>query len=417
MTDIAITQTSDEPGARNLKVEVSVERVEAAERKAAKSLAKRAKLPGFRAGKAPIGVILKKYRDAIRESVLRELLQESWKTAIDQEGLEPIDEPLVKDLKFEAGEPITFNMTVAVKPDLALDRLTGFTLSRRLPKVTDDLVDAQIDDLRRKRAPWVPVADRQPTQGELVSMAITPLDDGTAGESRQYQIVVGEGQALPDVEEKLMQMKPGESEETTVRFPDDYPDETKRGETRSVRLELGEVKRQDLPELDGDFAREVGDFESFTALRDAVRSDLEAEARREADADVRSKLMGEIIAANNVDAPKSMVRRALGALAKAYQVPDDQLEKFATEFGPIAERQVKRDLVIEFVAERENLKATEKDVDRHIEKIAELRKAEPSQIYASLQKANRLGELERGLTEDKVFEYLLNQSTTVDETD
>jgi trigger factor len=235
------------------------------------------------------------------------------------------------------------------------------------------------------------------------------------GETRQYQIQLGTGQAIPDLEEKIMTLEPGGTLEASVKFPDDFPDEANRGQTRRVRIELHEVKRQDLPDLTDDFARELGDFDSIADLRRAVREDMESEARREAEAEVRGQLMEQLIAANNVTAPKPMVQRALSAFAQLYEVPDDQLDTFAAEFGPIAERQVQRDLVIDHVAEQENLRATEEDVDRRVEEIAKKRNAEPAQVYASLQKAGRLKELERNLTEEKVFSYLLEQSTIKDE--
>ncbi len=415
MGEIVITKAGEEPGVEHLKVEVPVEKVDAAQRKAASYYAKRVKLPGFRKGKVPQSVIYKKFRDAIRESVIRELIQDSWQQAVEQEGLKPIADPQVKDLKFEDNAPVTFELLVAVKPELALDRIGGFKLTRRIPKVTDSMVEMQLNDLRRQRAPWVPTEGAKPQRGQLVSITVTPLEQGEPQEAKQYQIVLGEGQALPDVEDRVMQMVPGETLDTTVRFPDDFPDETKQGQLRSVRLELHEVKRQDLPELTDDFARELGDFESVAALRDVVRTDLESEARREADSYVRRQLIEEIIAANNVDAPRPLVQRVISAFASTYEVTDDQYEKFASDFAPVAEQQVKRDLVIEHVAEHADLKATEEEVDERIAAIAKQRNTEPAKVYSSLQKAKRLGELERGITEEKVFAHLMAQSNITDE--
>jgi trigger factor len=416
MPGIVVTRSSEEPGVKNLKVEVPVELVDTAEKKAASYYAKRVKLPGFRKGKVPLPVIRKKFSDAIRENVIRELVEESWKTALDQEDLQPIADPQIRDLKFEAGVPITFEMSVAVKPELELGRIGGFKIKRKIPKVTDAMVESQLEDLRRQRAPWVPVEGARPTPGQLVSVTITPLEQGEASEGKQYQIVLGEGQALPDIEERIMQMLPNEAVDAAVRFPDDFPDEAKRGHERSVRIELHEVKRQDLPEISDEFAREVGDFDSAQALTAAVREDLEADARREGDAEARRQLLEEIEAANSVEAPRPLVQRVMSAFAEAYKVPDERLEKFAAEFSPVAERQVKRDLIIDHVAEKESLKATEEDVDFRIEEIAKRQNTDPSKVYSSLQKAKRLNELERSITEEKVFNYLMEQSTIVDET-
>lgn len=412
-TGIQITPLRNEPGAASLKVEVDVARVRQAEAKATSQYAKRAKLPGFRPGKVPLAVIRKQFRDAIRETVLRELIGDSWKAAVDQESLKPIADPRVRDVKFEEGAPITFELLVEVKPELKLTRLGGFPLTRRVTPVSDEMVDRQIEELRRQKAPWVPVEGRKAEPGEMVAVSIAARE-GAAGdraEAKQYQIVLGQGQAIPDVEERVMGLVPGETIDTTVRYPDDVDDETKRGQTREVRITLHEIKQQALPPLDDGFARELGDFDSLADLRAKVREDMEREAAHEADAEVRRQLIDQIIEANAVQAPPQMVQRVLRAFAQAYDVPDDQLERFAQEFGPVAERQVKRDLVIDHVAEREQLTATEDDLDRRVEEIAQRRGAAPGQVYTSLQKAGRLRELERNLTEEKVFSHLLAQSS------
>jgi trigger factor len=416
MPEIVITKGAEEPGVKTLNVEVPVERVATAETKAASYYAKRVKLPGFRKGKIPLAVIRKKFPDAIRENVIRDLVEESWKAALDQEQLQPIAEPQIKDLKMEPGAPITFQLAVAVKPELELSRTGGFNLTRKIAAVTDAMVEMQLDSMRRQRAPWAPVKDETPVPGDLVSITITPLEDGETEEGKQYQVVLGEGQALPDIEEQVVRMRPGDTADASVRLPDDFPDESKRGAERRIRVELHEVKRQLVPELNDDFAREVGDFESVDALRAAVRDDLEAEAHREGDMGVRQQLIEEIQAANGVTAPRPMVQRVMSAFAEAYQVPDDKLEEFASEFAPVAERQVKRDLIIDHVAEKEGLKATEEDIDARIAEIAKQNGTEPAKVYASLQKSKRLNELERSITDDKVFKYLMEQSTIAETT-
>lgn len=413
-SDIQITRSGQEPGAASFKIEVPPERVEAAEHKAAKAFAKRARLPGFRKGKAPLAVIKKRYHEAIREQVLHEVIGESWKATIAQEDLKPIADPRVHDVKFERGAPLTFQFHVELKPELTLERLGGFTVVRAVPSVTDEMVEAQLDDLRRQRSTWVPIEDRSPKPGELVRGSVATIESGTPGESKDFQITLGEGQAIPDIEEKLMTLAPGDTVDTTVRFPDDFPEETKRGRSRDVRIVLHEAKFQDLPALDDGFAREVGDFETLIDLRKTVREDLELEARREADGGVRRQLLEQIVAANNVPAPRPLVERFLQAYDKAYDVPADRGEAFRTEFRPIAEAQVRRDLIMEQIATQEDLHATEEELDEHIAEIAKRRSEQPGEIYTRLQKANRLREIEHGITENKVFDFLLQQSTVTE---
>src|SRR5205807_1140946 len=198
--------------------------------------------------------------------------------------------------------------------------------------------------LREQRAPWTPVAGEKPKPKDLVHITIAQMENGEAKDPQPYQLVLGEGRAIPDVEERIMSLLPGETVDATVRFPADFAEEAKRGQTRDVRITLHEVKHQQLPELTDDFAREVGDFESLAALTEGVRTDLEQDATREADARMRGELIEQLVAANRVTAPRPLVERALLAYAQAYSIPEERWEQFAAEFRPVAEAQVRRDL-------------------------------------------------------------------------
>ena len=411
MADIQITKTHAEPGETSLAVTVPPESVRAAEERATRVYQQRARLPGFRQGKAPAAVVRKKFAEDIRQQALQELVQESWRAAVEQEKLKPIADPHIHNLKWEEGAPVTFELHVEVKPELKLERLGNFRLRRTVPAVTEAQVDAQLNELREQKAPWTPIAAEKPKPKDLVHVTIATREGTEIKDPQPYQLVLGEGRAIPEVEEKIMGLVPGETVDAIVRFPDDFAEEAKRGQTRDVRITLHEVKRQQLAELDDAFAREVGDFESVAALRQAVTEDLRKEAEREADAKVRAELIEQIVAANSVTAPRPLVERALYMYAQAYGVPEERWPKFAEEFRPVAEAQVRRDLVLDHVMDAQQLRATEAELDQRIQELAERRGMPPAQLYASLEKAKRLRDVERSITEEKVFAYLLSQST------
>lgn len=408
---ISITKTSAEPGSTLLAVSVPVENVRSAEDRATAEYQSRAKLPGFRKGKAPAAVVRKRFADDIRQQALEAVVRESWERAMEQEALKPIAEPHIHNLKWEPGAPVTFELHVETRPELKLERLANFRLTRKVTPVTDAQVETQINEMREQKAPWAPVTDEKPKPKDLVQVTIAQREGDEVKEPVPYQLVLGEGRAIPEVEERIMTLQPGETVDATVRFPDDFPEEAKRGQTRDIRIALQEVKRQQLPELTDAFAREVGDFESLDALRKAVRQDLEVDAGREADSRVRSDLIEQIVASNSVAAPRPLVERALLAFAQAYGVPEDKFEQFATEFHTIAEAQVRRDLVLDYVVENEKLATTEAELDARIQELAAKRSVPAAQLYASLEKNKRLRDLERGMTEEKVFKFLLSQST------
>jgi trigger factor len=411
MSQITVEKTAEDSASKSLRVTVPVDRVREAEERALKYYAKRARLPGFRPGKAPDTVVRKRFGDAIRQSVLEEVIRESWETAKTSESLKPITDPSIRNLKFEDGSPIEFELHVEVRPELKLERVGNFKLERRVAPVADSAVEEQLARMQEQKAAWIPVEGAKPSPGQMVRVEVATIENGAAGPAQPHDLVLGQNQTIPEVEERIMALLPGETTDTEVRFPDDHPDEARRGQTRRLRIALHEVKRQELPPLDDALAREIGDFESLEALRAAIRQDLEREAAREADAEVRRSLLGQIVEANRVEAPHSLVHRLLHGYAEMYKVQEDQLPAFEQQFHQIAETQVKRDLVLDALIEAHGLRATEAELDARINSMAGARDIPPGQLYASLQKGNRLGELERAITEEKVFDFLLTQST------
>jgi trigger factor len=408
--ELEITTKKSDGVARHLEVRVPAATVADAEDKAARRYASKLRLPGFRPGKAPAAMIRKRFGPAIREEALNSLLNEAYKEVLEREKIQPAGQPRVEHVHFDEGQPLTFELHVEVRPEIVLARTTGFRVQRNRRPVSDEQVRDQIEHLRDQRATWTPVEEK-PMPGDLVTVQLATADEsGTIPEGKQYQIVLGGGQAIPGIEEVIMEATPGQTVERPVKWPDDFPDEAQRGKTKAVRITLVDVKRKQLPDLDDGFAREVGDFDSLEGLQKTVREDLERHADRDADAEVRQKLVDDIISANPFDVPKSWVDQMVEAYIEAYQVPEDERDRFRGEFRAVAERQVRRDLVIETIADTQSLRASESDIDARVAEVAERRSADPGQVYASLQKAGRIRELERSITEDKVFGWLMEQN-------
>jgi trigger factor len=407
---IEFTPRASEGVERHIQVSVPVEAVKDAEEKAARRYASTVRLPGFRPGKAPATVVRKKFGDAIRQEALETLVREAYQEFVEKESIKVAAQPHVHDLKFEEGKPLTFELHLELRPNIELARTNGFRIERPAVIVTDEQLNQQLEQIRDEKATWTPV-DEKPLPGDMVNVQIATSASGEQDpEGKSYPIVLGAGQAIPGIEELIMTAAPGETVERPVKWPDDFPDESQRGQTKTVRITLNEVKRKSAAPLDDAFAREVGDFESLDALRQAVRTDMERHAGHEVEAGVRQQLIDQIIAANAFDVPKSWVQQFVENYAEAYQVPPDQREQFAGEFRSMAERQIRRDLVIETIAEKEGLTATEKDLDDRIAEQAEKRGVNPGQIYAQMEKSGRLKEMERSITEDKVFKWLMDRN-------
>lgn len=409
--DIIITPTEASGITRRLQVSVPVEIVAEYEEKAARKYARQARVPGFRPGKAPAAMVRKRFADAIRQEAIDVIVNDAFREAVEREKLDLAAQPHLHDLKADPGQPLEFELHCEVRPELQLERLSGFVITRHEAEVTAELIDEQIEKLREQKGDWVP-AEGKPAPGDMVTVLLATADDsGELPEGREYRIVLGSGQAIAGIEEVIMEANEGETIERNVRWPDDFPDESQRGVSKMVRVTLTEVKHKSMPSLDDSFAREVGDFDTLDALREAVRTDMKEHASREADSDVRNQLIENIIAANPFEVPRAWVFQMVNGYAQMYGVPDEEKERFATEFQTVAERQVRRDFLLETIASRESLTATEADVDERVEKIAEARNESPSQIYSQLQKSGRLQELEREITEERVFTWLLEKNT------
>jgi trigger factor len=404
------TKQSDGVG-RTLHVSVAVEEVAAAENAAARKVASQANLPGFRPGKAPAAVIRKKFADAIRNEALENLIQAAYSEIVEREQIKLAGQPHVNAVDFTEGKPLTFDLHLEVLPEITLARLAGFRIAKPAVTVSDDDVTEQLNHLRDQQATWTPV-DGKPMPGDIVKVMLS-MTDSKSGETteHEYNVTIGTNQAIPAVEELIMDTALGQTTERPVRWPDDFPDEAQRGVTKTVRAKVLEIKHKQRPDLDDSFAREVGDFENMDDLRNAVKNDLQTHGARGAEAQARQKLLDAIIEANPFDVPRAWVAQLVRGFAEEYRVPEPDLDKFAAEVWPEAERQVRRQLIVDRIARQESLVATEADVDTRIDEVAAKRNATPASVYASLQKGGRMQELERSITEDKVFAWLLERNT------
>ena len=228
--NIEITPKKTDGLERLIEVRVPVETVRDAEDQAARRYASNVRLPGFRPGKAPPAMVKKRFKDAIRQQVIETLVQEAFKEVMDREQLKVASQPHVHDLKFEEGQPLSFELHVEIRPEIELARTQGFRVTRSQNGVTDESVREQIEQLREQKAAWTPVEDK-PAPGDMVRVRLATADaSGEFPEAREYPLVLGSGQAIPGVEELIMKLKPGETPSARCAGPRTFP--TKRSAAR-----------------------------------------------------------------------------------------------------------------------------------------------------------------------------------------
>lgn len=396
---------------RRLTITVPASRVDRERDEVTQTLAKRLNLPGFRKGKVPAQVVQRRFGQAIDQELVERVVGEAYKEALEQEKLQPITQGAVERIDYEPGKDLVFLVGLEVRPEVELSTIGGFTLQPPEAEVGEADVDRVVDQLREQHAVWEPIEDATPSAGDMVAVEITPLVEGEPEEARPYRFTLGEGQAVEDVEDAIKTLRPGAEGEFTIHTA---PTEegAEAGPEQRVRIALNEAKRAVLPEADDEFAKAAGDFEGVAELRSRIREDLEREASQESRRALRQQLLDRIVEANPFEIPESMTDSYLErAVPSGQGMSDEQVMQVREQLRPAGERQVKRMMVLERVAETESLHATQDEVDQRVEEMAERWGRSPGDVWAQLQKSGRLQQLEEEITEDKVFDYLLSQST------
>ena len=413
---LGVTVTEGERCHRTVEVVVPVEFVAAEQGAVIRKYAGRVKLKGFRKGKAPRGVILQHYGRDIQEESVDRAIQKACRQALDSRGLQPVSEVQVDDLRFgDEDGALSFKASFEVRPEVAIGRLGGFQLQRSPMTVPDGAVDEILQRLRKERAAWRTAENGSPESGDSVTVRLTQLDgapDPDSGDgARQYDLVLGEDQALPDIEDAIRTLTTGAEGEFDIAFPDDHPDEDRRSTHHRLKIELVSRRVPELPELDDAFAGSVGDFDDLETLRARIGEDLEKDARSRSEADFRERLLRMVVEANPFDVPDSMVGAYTDALlAEAGDLEDSKLEELRTELRPSSEFAVRRELLVERIVEEHGLRASPEEVGEKVQELASRMGQSPSAVRARLRKSGGLDNIERGLTDARLFEFLMAKS-------
>jgi trigger factor len=410
---LEVKVTEGERCRRTLDVSVPPEFVDRERVAVTRKYASRMKLKGFRKGRVPTSVIDRRFGRAIEEEAVERAVRKACDQAISSRELRPVGDVDVTDLRFKPGDPLTFKAVFDVWPEVPMGRLGGFRVERPPVEAPEGTVERIIERLRGEQAVWHAADNGRPEPGNAVTVVMTRLDgDESEGDpSRQYDLILGEGQALPDVEDAIRTLTIGEEGEFDVTFPDDFADQARRGARHRVRIALLSRSVPRLPEVDDAFARSVGDFENLDELRGRVGEDLEREARSRAETEVNERLMRTVVEANPFEVPRSMVERYTDAvLSEAEDMETEQLEGLREELRPASEFAVRRDLLASRITEEHGLRASSDEVDAQLKALARERGEPLGRVRARLRKSGALETLERRLTDAKLFRFLREQS-------
>ncbi len=419
------TSVTELPESRvRVEAEVPAAEVEKRVEQAARSLARSIRVPGFRAGKAPAPVVIKRVgREAVLDEAVRDSIGAWYSAAIDAAAIVPVGEPELDLGELPAaGQPLTFSIEIGVRPDATLGEYKGLDVEKGDATAADEAVEAEVERLR-ERSGRLETVEREAGEGDFVVMDYKGTLDGEAfagGEGRDQMVELGSGRLVPGFEEQLTGAKAGDERTVTVTFPDDYGAAELAGQEAEFAVTVKEVKAKELPELDDDLAAEAG-FDTLEELRDDIRERLsEAESSR-VEAEFREAALDAAVANATVEVPDALVEarsRELwdqmlhslshqGISKEMYlQISGRGEEDILAEGKGDAERQLKREAVLAAVVEAEGIEPSEDEILAALEEAAPQERTSAKKLLERMKSANRLDTFKADLAQRKALDLL-----------
>ena len=417
-----------------LDVEVPAEAVRRGVEAKVRELGRQVRVPGFRPGKAPRRVIENRLgRDYIYMEALQERLPTWYSEAVVEADLRPIDQPEIHfDESLDEQEGFKFSATVEVRPRARLGEYKGLEVPKREIGVTEEEVDARLEELRAQFATLAAVEGRPVGEGDFVvldfkgeRMTGGPLE---GAEAEDYMLEVGRGELLPDFEGNLIGMNAGERKQFGVTFPPDYAEESLRGQSVLFSVHLKEIKERDLPPLDDEFAKEASEFETLEELRAAVREQLEVAVEQRVSGEFRGRVLDAVAERAEVEVPDVMVHEKAHEMVESfersiraqgmepeqyYQLAGSNHHDFEERVRPDALDTVKKELVLDAVAVAEGIEAGEDEVMHEIGHLAEGSERSPEEVAETLRANGTYGLLAEEISRQKALEFLAENAVPV----
>jgi trigger factor len=428
--EVAVTDVSQSK--KDLAIEVPADEVKAEFDKAYEAYTRYAKIPGFRPGRAPRGLVKQRFGKEIKDDVIGRLLPHALQHALVDKNLRVVGDPSIIDYSVNEGEPLKFKVSVEVFPDFELKEYKGLKATKRVARVTDEDVDRVIDHWRQDAAEFVPVEDRPAQDGDFVSINLVGKyiepqeeEDLTA---EDLQIEIGAEGVQPEFNENLRGVTAGDVREFRVSYPEDFASKGLAGKTLDFTATVVAVRRKELPELNDEFAQEGGEFESIQQMRDEVRASLEKSAEQRADAEMRNELLGGLLSGYDFEVPPSLVEQQASDRTRelAYHllrggmtpqsVKEINWEERMQDARVQAARDIRTAMVVGRIGVAEGIKVAAEEIDAEIRRMAQAAREDVERLRDRLTKDDSLPSIENRLLYQKALDAIVNSAEiTVEE--
>jgi trigger factor len=433
MATSGVTTTVTElPESRvRVQAEVAPEEIERKVAQSARSLGRSLRVPGFRNGKVPPPIVIQRVgREAVLDEAVRDNLSTWYTAAIDDAHIAPIGDPDLDlgDLPGE-GQPLTFSIEIGVRPKATLGEYKGLEVGRADATVGDDLVDAEVEQLR-ERSGRLDTVERAAQKGDFVVMDFVGSIDGTpfpGGEGRDQMIELGSGRLIPGFEEQLEGASAGDDVTVSLEFPDDYGAEELAGKSAEFAVSVKEVKSKQLPEVDEDFAVEQG-FDTVEELREDIRERLSGSEAQRIEAQYREAVLDSVVRNATVELPDALVEARAKELwdqmahSLSHQGIDRQTylklagkseEEILDEAKPDAEVQLRREAVLAAIVAAESIDPSDEELLEALSGDAERSRTSPKKLLERIKSAGRVDALKEDVAHAKAIDAVVDAAKPV----
>ena len=410
---------------REIQVEVPAEEVTRETETLIQKYQKLARLPGFRRGHVPASVIRQRFKEDIKSEVVDALVPRYFRRETDRQGLIPVSQPRVTDLHIHEGEPLRFKASFEVLPEIKVEGYKELRADKPAIVVTDDEVEQALKSLQEQHATFTSVEGSQLADGDFAQVSLDgkPKDgDGKPVHMDDILVEIAGKNTMPEFTENLRGASAGDERTFDVLYPQDFSDPRLAGKTLTYSVKIHAIKQKSLPELNEQFAKELGNYSDLTEVRQKIREGMETDRKREAERQAKDKLVAELIKRNEFEVPEALVERqvdirlerGLRALAAQGMKPEAMkrmdLNRVRVDQREPAVQEVKASLLLDKIAQEENIQVNDAEIDREVEALAKQSKQTPEAIRARLTRDGALDRIRNRIRNDKTLDFLYHQS-------
>lgn len=415
-----VNVTNQDGWKKVLEIELPKTKVEEELDSTYKKYQSKAKIPGFRPGKAPLEVVKSHYKEQIFGDVLESLLVRGYQEALDQTQLRPIGSPVVKDIQFEPGLPLKFTAEVEVQPEITVKDYKGIPLVKKVEEVKDEQVDQTIEYLREKNAELRPV-EREAREKDIVIVdfeeSYTENNQIKKEKFENQMLELSEKTLLKDFLTNLVGLKIGEEKSFEITYPDNYPNAGLAGQKVSYKVKVKEIKEKILPFLNDDFAKSVGNFQTLLELRLKVRENIQKSLEQETEKELKNELAAKIVEKNDFTVPEVMLNSYLDYVVqevkRRHPEADDKEIRERNKAGGLA--RIKWEFIFHQIAKQEKIQVSQSDIDERIKQFASAYNLAEDQARQYLASEKRIRDLQDSIIEEKVLDFLLKEAKIKEE--